>query len=121
MKSPTSVPVPGHELGHDTMDDSVGWAKLIAAFAHQAEITDKEESRKYLSELDYPKEFAKCYRLGEATEAQPIPRQLLEHGWRFIYTKNVSDCAMKEAVLIDDLKGFEIAYNTDLLVEKQEG
>ena len=71
MKSPTSVPVPNHELGYDTMDDSVGWAKLVEAFAHQAENTDKEENRKYLSELEYPKEFAKCYRLGEATEADP--------------------------------------------------
>ena len=68
ITSPTSVPVPSHELGYDTMDDSVGWTKLVQAFAHQAEITDKEESRRYLSELEYPKEFAKCYRLGEATK-----------------------------------------------------
>ena len=72
IKSPTCVPVPNHELGYDTMDDSVGWTKLVAAFADQAEKTDKEESRKYLSELDYPKDFAKCYRLGEAITAAAI-------------------------------------------------
>ena len=29
MRSSTNVPVPSHELGYDTMDDSVGWAKLV--------------------------------------------------------------------------------------------
>ena len=115
MESTDSLPI----SKKDTLDYSRGWEKLVEAFKHQAEITDKEESQRLLSELDYPDEFAGCYRLGEKTEAEPNPRQLLEHGYRFICTVNVTDIAMKEAVRIDELNGFEIANHPTLSLDKE--
>ena len=37
-------------------------------------------------------------------------RQVLEEGYRYIYTKNKSDIPLIEEIAVTDMVGFEIAY-----------
>ena len=84
----------------EAMDHSLGWQRLLAAFINEAKQADKCFRHYHLQSNTDLQDYKNCYRIGEVIDNQPVPRQLLEYGYRFIYIKNEAEIELKEQIFI---------------------